>query len=166
MGWNILLPFCILIVLAGVALLFRFGGQEVRLVARPLMTERERRVIQLIEAARPDCRVHAQVAMAALVDAPKSIDPKRRTAMRNRFDRKIVDYVLEDRATGKVVAIIELDDRTHKATKDRARDAMTESAGYRTLRLPAGERINVDVVRELLARLSRPSTPTSPDASS
>jgi len=57
-------------------------------------------------------------------------------SLRNRFDRKVADYVICARNTFQVVAIIELDDRTHdyKKEKDAERDAMLNAAGYRTER--------------------------------
>jgi len=127
------------------------GAGALRVEPRRLMTERERRVIAMIEAAAPGCRVHAQVAMGALMDARKGLDRKRRRSIRNRFDRKIVDYVLEDRASGDVVAIVELDDRTHNAAKDEARDRLTAAAGYITIRLPAGKGVNAPLVRERIS---------------
>ena len=121
--------------------------------SKPLMSDRERRVLGMIEAAAPGCRIHAQVAMAALITCRKDVPKDKRTAVRNRFDRKFVDYVVEHRASGDVLAIIELDDRTHNSAKDKARDEITEAAGYRTIRLPAGERINSQLVAERVAPL-------------
>ncbi|WP_457350897.1 DUF2726 domain-containing protein [Sphingomonas sp. UYP23] len=57
---------------------------------------------------------------------------------RYKFSSKIVDFVIEDRASGAILALVELDDRSHDAARDRQRDAMTASAGYRTVRLHAG----------------------------
>jgi very-short-patch-repair endonuclease len=75
--------------------------------------------------------------------------------VRNRFGRKIIDFVLEDRASGDVLALIELDDRTHNAAKDRSRDEITKAAGYRTVRFAAGKRPDRVTVREqILACLS------------
>ncbi len=68
---------------------------------------------------------------------------------RGRFDRKVVDYVVCDRRMA-VVALVELDDRTHKRSRDRARDALTREAGHVTLRYaskgkPTPEKIRADV---------------------
>jgi very-short-patch-repair endonuclease len=134
------------------------GGGTSPVVARRLMTDREREVIIFIEDAVPHCRVHSQVAMAALIDARKGLSRKDRVSVRNRFDRKIVDFVLEDKASGDVLALIELDDRTHDAAKDRSRDEITKAAGYRTLRLPAGKKADRFTVRQqILACLSEPA---------
>ncbi|PNB46461.1 hypothetical protein C1X73_34580, partial [Pseudomonas sp. FW305-130] len=64
-------------------------------------------------------------------------------ADRNAFSQKIVDFVIFDQTTGKIVALVEHDDRTHDAQKDRKRDAMTAHAGYQTIRIPASARPTV-----------------------
>jgi very-short-patch-repair endonuclease len=45
------------------------------------------------------------------------------------FSQKIVDFVAQRRSDGSIVAIIELDDRTHGSEKDAPRDEMLKSAG-------------------------------------
>ena len=59
---------------------------------------------------------------------------KARWSVRARFDRKIGDFVICDRRTLDVVALVELDDCTHDARTDRQRDTITQAAGYQTLR--------------------------------
>ena len=69
--------------------------------------------------------------------------------MRNKFSQKIVDFVTDRRASGDILALVESDDRSHNPLTDRLRDAMTVSAGYRTIRLPAG-RVNLaDIAGQL-----------------
>ena len=67
----------------------------------------------------------------------------------NTFSQKIVDFVIEDRASGAILALVELDDRSHNAFRDRLRDAMTASAGYRTIRLPGGRLTTADIAARL-----------------
>jgi len=45
-----------------------------------------------------------------------------------------------ERGSLEVVALIELDDRTHNATADRQRDAITKTAGYQTFRFPSKQK--------------------------
>lgn len=116
----------VLVVLAGAALVLVLvmgwkRQAKLEVVAKRLMTERERQAIRFIEQSFPSARVHAQVAMAALLQTRPGLAKAQRTALRNRFDRKIVDFVVEERATGDVLAIVELDDRTHNDAKDRVR---------------------------------------------
>lgn len=112
-----------------------------------LMTPAERRVIAFIEQALPQARVHAQVSMGAIMQPGRMLAPREATIARNRFSSKRVDFVVEDRDRGKILALIELDDRTHSAGNDAWRDRLTASAGYCTIRLPAHERQTAETVR-------------------
>ncbi|HEX9954911.1 MAG TPA: DUF2726 domain-containing protein [Allosphingosinicella sp.] len=135
--------------LVGFAILAKAaGGRTLPVMPRRFMSPREREALVLIEAAVPHCRVHAQVAMAALVECKKGLENKRRISVRNRFDRKIIDFVLEERSSGDVLALVALDDRTHDESKDKARDEITSAAGYCTIRLDSGMRLDRDNVRD------------------
>lgn len=91
--------------------------------------------------------------MAALVDCAGGLTRSQRASARNRFDRKIVDFVLEDRSSGDVLALVELDDRTHSVARDRKRDEITRAAGYATIRIPAGYTL-AGIQAHLLSKLS------------
>lgn len=80
--------------------------------------------------AGPDKLVFAQMSFGALLTA-------RGRATRNRFDRKIADFVVCENAL-KVLAVIELDDNSHrwKEGRDAARDKLLKDAGYRVIRYP------------------------------
>jgi len=127
--------------------------------ASDLMTNAERRVIGYIEQALPHARIHAQVSMGALMQPARGLDKRSSMIARNRFSSKRVDFVAEDRSTGAIIAIIELDDWSHNAANDRWRDSLTCRAGYKTIRLPAGERPTAHSVRERIRqalKLQRP----------
>ena len=146
--------FLVLAVLA-VALLRLLGGRSGigRLPVRPreLMTKRERIVCGFIEQAIPSARVHAQVSMGAILQPARGLDRSRATSVRNRFSSKRV----EDRASGDIIAIVELDDRTHNARQDAQRDQMTARAGYTTIRLSGGRQTALSV-RSALAEALAP----------
>ena len=129
-------------------------------VARPFMTQREQAMLAALEHVLPMYRIHAQVALGALLKVPSV--PGRRVipADWNPFARKIVDFVVEDPTTGRVIALIEIDDRSHDAEKDRERDAMTARAGYRTFRIPAGTGPTVQAVFGVIGHL-RDAAPTA-----
>lgn len=112
-------------------------------VAKPFLTSREQAMLFALEEVLPMYRVHTQVAMGALLTVPKRLGRRSTPADRNAFSQKIVDFVIFDQTTGKIVALVELDDRTHDAQKDRTRDAMTAHAGYQTIRIPASARPTV-----------------------
>ena len=124
-----------------------FGPQKpLEPVARPFMTQREQAMLAALEHVLPMYRIHAQVAMGALLKVPAVPGRRVTPADWNPFARKIVDFVVEDPTPGRVVALIEIDDRSHDADKDRLRDAMTAQAGYLTLRIPAAARPTVQHV--------------------
>jgi very-short-patch-repair endonuclease len=104
------------------------------------MTPMERRTIEYIERAIPGVRVHAQVSMGALLEPRRSLFGQDRRRVFFSFAAKRIDFVLEDRRSGKIMALIELDDFTHDAAADRHRDRLTAAAGYLTIRLPAHDR--------------------------
>jgi hypothetical protein len=144
------------------AVVGRLSQRKPLVTKKRFLTETEARVLAMLEAALPEHRIMAQVAMGALLQAG-SKDRKKAHSARNMFAQKIVDFVVVTRATAEVVALIELDDRTHQAAKDRKRDAMTASAGYRTIRLAAGRRPTAESVRAAVAELGVPAASLTTD---
>ena len=144
------LAFGIAIVAVILLLAFRIftPGELSRLKVRPrpLMTHPERRVCALIERALPGTRVHAQVSMGALMNPAKGLSKSDWWTTFNKFSSKRVDFVVEDPASGQIIVLIELDDRSHSRRNDQDRDALTRHAGYTTVRLPAGERHTLTTV--------------------
>lgn len=116
---------------------------------KPVMTARERKMYHLLQTVLPECTVLAQVAFSALVTA-------KGWANRNRFDRKVADFVLCNQQLH-VIAVIELDDRSHagRERQDKERDAMLRLAGYVTLRyanLPTQQALRADVEQLLVQK--------------
>lgn len=103
--------------------------------SKTFLTKTEREALRHIEAALPWCRIHAQVAMGALVQPLSNLSRSNFQRERVKFSQKIVDFVAEDRSSGKIIFLIELDDRTHDVCRDAKRDRITAVAGYRTIRL-------------------------------
>lgn len=117
------------------------GKTEAPKAKAPLTKNEQPMYFRLLEAF-PDAVVLAQVSFSALITA-------RAKAVRNRFDRKVADFVLCTRAF-EVIAVIELDDRSHKGKEvaDKARDSLLTEAGYRVLRYtktPDIEQIRRDI---------------------
>lgn len=144
----ILLLLIIFGILAALAIARR-GEASPDFVAKTFLTPNEMEFLQRLETALPEMRIHAQVAMGALLDPAvrRGEDASRHSSVRNRFAQKICDFVLQSRKTGKVVAIVELDDRTHRVEKDASRDAMTAQAGYRTIRWQSKSKPSHDEIR-------------------
>ena len=99
---------------------------------RNLMTDNELEFFGRLVAALPNHYVFPQVAMSALVEAASG-NAKLAHADRLRIAQQRADYVVCTK-DGDVVAVVELDDRTHSRAKDQLRDARLEQAGVRTVR--------------------------------
>ena len=115
---------------------------------KQLLTNREQQMFSVLSSALPECIVLAQVSFSALVTAEG-------WRSRNRFNRKVADFVLCSKQMN-VIAVIELDDRSHigREHHDRERDAMLKQAGYITIRyhsVPPKEIIRRDVENLLMA---------------
>ena len=115
------------------------GLFEKRLLVRRknFVTRVEAQTLLYIEELFPKVRVHCQVAMSALIAPAKGLPSKERLWTHRRYGQKVVDFVLQDRASGKIIVLVELDDRTHNEAKDRERDKITAAGGYPTIRLTA-----------------------------
>jgi len=130
MKLSLLLVLVVLLALASVAIaaLKRAERQgPVPTKAKPLMTKREQAMYWRLKAAFPESVVLAQVAFAALITSPFS--------HRNRYDRKIADFVLCDPSL-QIRVVVELDDASHegRGAHDKAREALLTTAGYKVLR--------------------------------
>jgi hypothetical protein len=123
-----------------------------RFKAKPMLTANELEFLSRLEAAVPELRICPQVAMGAILDpgVPRS-DRKTFMRLRGMFAQKIIDFVVQDRATGTIVAIVELDDRTHSGEKDARRDAMLASAGYKVVRWQSKDKPDITAIRSELA---------------
>jgi hypothetical protein len=113
--------------------------------ARPLMTDNEAEFFGRLVVALPDHYIFPQVSMSALIEAATS-DNKKAHSDRLRIAQQRVDYVVCDRSC-KVVAVVELDDRTHSRTKDQVRDARLQQAGHHTVRFQSKSKPSVDALR-------------------
>lgn len=132
------------------------AGSKARFRAKPLLTANELEFLVRLEAAVPELRFFPQVAMGAMLEPAVSRSDRRAYYQaRGMFSQKIIDYVAQRREDGSVVAVIELDDRTHNPAKDGKRDEMLQSAGYRIIRWNSKAKPSPASIREALL-------PTSP----
>lgn len=150
---NQLLPFALLLALIFIiSTLIKQKSKKSKLPLvlkrKQILTNREQQMFLMLSSALPECVVLAQVAFSALVTADS-------WEFRNRFNRKVADFVLCSKNMN-VIAVIELDDRSHigREHHDRERDAMLKQAGYTTIRypqIPTTETIRDDIEKLLLA---------------
>lgn len=97
---------------------------------------------KLRETLEPEYTVLSQVSFSAILWTYSR-------AVRNRFNRKIVDFVVCDQAFN-VIAVIELDDSSHNGQekRDAERDLLFQEAGIKVIRYrntPESWRIKQDV---------------------
>lgn len=103
-----------------------------------LLTENELRCFrELLAEADPDEHVLAKVRLVDFLEVPDGT-PNWKSHF-NRVAQKRVDFVVCDRKTMRVKALIELDDASHARRDRRARDAFLEeacaAAGVRLVRV-------------------------------
>ena len=149
--WHLVLPILVAALLL-LALRLRRRPTPFRVVRRAFLTPNEQDFLVRLEEAFPDYRVMAQVSMGALMNPAVKGGTPGYLSIRARYAQKVVDFVLLDGAC-EVVALVELDDRTHRVEKDATRDAMTAAAGYVTLRYQSRDKPRPDQLREDLKRL-------------
>ena len=104
--------------------------------SRKLLTPNELEFLGRLRRALPQFEVLPQIGMSAVLDVTVPQTHPKYWAIRQLFALKTIDYVVVAKDTLDVVAIVELDDRTHdiKKDKDRARDQLLASAGLKTFR--------------------------------
>lgn len=123
--------------------------------ARQLLTGNEREFYgRLRRALGSRFEVVPQVAMGALMEVALPRSHPQFWAVREQFSRKIVDYVVCERRTMRVVAAVELDDHTHDAERDRRRDALMAQAGIPTLRWDSRSKPNETQIARAFATLT------------
>jgi very-short-patch-repair endonuclease len=144
--------YALLIILSAIAIIvYVLAPPKLRQPAyrkRQVMTPNEMEFYGRIARALPGMHVCPQIAMHALIE-PTSTNGKTRLIHFRRISQKVVDYAVFDTQWA-LVAVIELDDRTHVASRDAIRDSLVSSAGVRTLRYqsrvkPPESQISVDV---------------------
>lgn len=103
-------------------------GERNPIKGRRVISMNEQPTFLRLREALPEHIVLAQVAFSAFMTA-------KGYTTRNLFNRKVADYVVLDKKFN-VVAIVELDDSSHKGkeAKDAERDALIAEAGYRLVR--------------------------------
>jgi hypothetical protein len=146
----ILLTAFIVAVIFAIAKL-KIAGRAPAYQVIPIMTANEIEFFGRLCRALPDYHVFPQVAMAALI-RPSNTSKNNRGAFW-KISQKHVDFTIFNKDM-KLVCIIELDDRMHLAAKDKERDAITESAGIRTLRWQSKTKPSEEVIRSAISAIA------------
>ena len=127
--------------------------------AKPMLSPNEIEFLNRLESAAPEIRFCPQVAMGAILNPNVTRQDKSYMSLRGKFAQKIIDFVAQDRKDGSIIAIIELDDRTHDQEKDEKRDAMLASAGYKIVRWHSKSKPDAAAIRKQLLPVTTDSPP-------
>jgi hypothetical protein len=121
------------------------------LSARNLLSKREQSLYRRLVDLYPDHKILVQVALSQLINVDRNHPESE--SIRARYKQLVADFVL-CRPDLSVVAVIELDDRTHVWPKRKAADARKNKAladaGIRLVRILAGRLPSPDTLRALV----------------
>ena len=119
--------------------------------ARNLLTAREQSLYQRLSSLYPKHLIFVQVALSQLIDVDRNYPESE--SVRARYKHVVADFVL-CRADLSVVAVIELDDRSHERRDRQDADARKTKAlvdaGLRLVRIPAGTLPSEEELREII----------------
>jgi Protein of unknown function (DUF2726) len=119
--------------------------------ARNLLTDRENSLYQRLLSFYPDHKIFVQVALSQLIEVDRNHPESE--SIRAQYKLLVADFVL-CRSDLSVVAVIELDDRSHEHPKRQRADARKNKAladaGIRLVRVPAGTLPSEDALRDLV----------------
>jgi hypothetical protein len=143
MSW----PWLAGIVLLGLALILALlWARRVRYRRTSVMTANEREFYQRLLTALPECEIWPQVPILALLRPDAKEGSRTFWVAFKQISNMRVDWVIA--RDMEVIAVIELDDRSHDAKRDAKRDQILKSCGYRVLRFQSNRRPEPDQIRE------------------
>lgn len=143
MSWTWLVGITLLAIAFIVALVW---ARRIRYRRAPIMTPNEKEFYERLLRALPDCEIWPQVPLLALL-RPDAKEGSRTFWMAfKQVSNMRVDWVIARDL--EVVAIIELDDRSHDSRRDAKRDQILKSCGYRVLRFQSNKRPDPDQIHQ------------------
>lgn len=127
----------------------------------PLFTKAERSFLGVLEQSISDeYRVFGKVRVADILTPEKGMDRKHWQIAFNKISSKHFDYILCRADTLDIVAVIELDDKSHRSKKAVSRDSLLdhacESANLKLIRFPAKSGYQVQALRAALEQALNP----------
>jgi hypothetical protein len=158
MEWIIILAIIIVVI----ALLSKGAvkGHEYQ-TKGPLFTPAERSFLGILDSAVSEkYRIFGKVRVADVMSPKKGMDRKNWQTAFNKISAKHFDYVLCCKDTLKVIAAVELDDKSHKKKSSQVRDkfleSACESANLKLVRFPAKASYKVCEVSEKIENTINP----------
>lgn len=135
MSWSWLAG---IVLLAMGLILALVWARRVRFRRISVMTPNEQEFHGRLLEAFPDCEIWPQVPLLALLRPDAREGSRSFWVAFKQISNARVDWVIA--RDMEVVAVIELDDRSHDARRDARRDQILKSCGYRVLRFQSGKR--------------------------
>ena len=129
--------------------------QKSQIRKKELLTDTEQLFFKHLTHALPDFYIFTQVSFGALI----THNGQENFSVRKYFAQKMADFIIVNHSF-EVLAIIELDDKTHDRQKaqdrDQKRDELLYQAGYKVIRyrcecLPTYETMRRDVIEDSAA---------------
>ena len=151
----VVLAVLIVLAIAGFVVQARARSRRIKLgvyQGKDLLTENELEFFGRLVQALPQYYIFPQVAMSALLEAASTNEARRNTD-RLRIAQQRIDYVVCDRHCN-VIAVVELDDRTHSRAKDQVRDERLEQAGIHTLRFESRAKPSLQAIRAAIREIA------------
>lgn len=106
----------------------------------------------LDQALSNDYRIFGKVRVADILSPEKGMNRKDWQIAFNKISSKHFDFVLCSKDKLDIIAVIELDDKSHNTKKAKARDSLVDNAcktaGLELIRFPAKRAYQVQAVRE------------------
>ncbi|WP_049722382.1 DUF2726 domain-containing protein [Gilvimarinus polysaccharolyticus] len=132
-----------------------------------LFTKAERSFLGVLDQAISDnYRIFGKVRIADVLTPQKGMTRRNWQILFNKISAKHFDYVLCRKSDLSIVAVIELDDKSHNSKRTKARDSFLEkacaSADLKLIRFPAKASYQVQAVRDSINNaISPPADQTS-----
>ena len=117
--------------------------------SKQLLTPNELEFFNRIKEALPEYLIFVQVSFGAMLNVKVSGLYPNHPKHRNAFAQKMADFVVCNKNV-QIVALIELDDKTHDKENDAKRDAMLIEAGYVVIRWNSKNKPSVAEIRKVV----------------
>ncbi len=128
-----------------------------------LFTPAERSFLGILDqSVGEQYRIFGKVRVADVLAPEKGMSKKSWRIAFNKISSKHFDYVLCKKSDLSVVAVVELDDKSHRGSRAKSRDSFLEkacsSAGLTLVRFPAKASYQVQSVRDSLHKVIFPES--------
>lgn len=143
------------LLVAALAFLKTCKPWRAHLRGKAILTANEKEFFYRLQRALPGFHVFPQVSFSAIITLDRTLSEKQRFSLRRRFAWKYADFVICERGSLTILAVVELDDRTHDSANDKRRDAVLAAAGYRTLRFRSNQKPSESEIAACFAARSR-----------